>query len=195
MKLDKTAQEYFRGRSAKVFWNLVSTNIGWLACVLGAAQGRHWLGLVVVPILFVIHIMAVERHETRKIIILALATIAIGFVVDTVLIIAGTVQPNRWLLPVPFTTMWDILIWANFSLTLNTSLRFLQKRPLAAAILGAACAPGTYYAADRLGALQFSEPIFYSLMWVGVIWLFAMPLLNSIAMRFYHGQEPESMRD
>jgi hypothetical protein len=139
--------------------------------------------------------MAIERHETRKIIILALATIAIGFLVDTVLIIAGTVQPNRWLLPAPFTTVWDILIWANFSLTLNTSLRFLQKRPLAAAILGAACAPGTYYAADRLGALQFSEPIFYSLMWVAVIWLFAMPLLSSIAMRFYRGQEPESMRD
>ena len=195
MKLDKTARQHLIGGLIKVFWNLLSTNIGWLACILGAARDHHWLGLVVVPILFVIHITAIERRKIRKIFIVALATTAIGFLIDTTLIIVGTVEPNRWVMSAPFTTVWDLLIWANFSLTLNTSLRFLQKRPLAAAVLGAVCAPGTYYAGDRLGALHFSEPIFRSLLLVGAMWLFVMPCLSFLAMYLYHPRKTNPLRD
>ena len=119
---------------------------------------------------------------------------AIGFLTDTALIIAGTVQPKRWVMMAPLTTVWDLLIWANFSLTLDTSLRFLQKRPLAAAFLGAICAPMTYYAGDRLGALHFSEPVFRGLLWVGVLWLFVMPCLSRITMYFYHSQKTNSVQ-
>ncbi|TFG45956.1 MAG: DUF2878 domain-containing protein, partial [Candidatus Brocadiia bacterium] len=149
----------------------------------------YWLGLVVVPILFVIHITAIERRKTGKIFIVALTTTAIGFLMDTTLIIVGAVEPNRWVMPAPFTTVWDLMIWANFSLTLDASLRFLQKRPLVAAFLGAICAPGTYYAGSRLGALNFPEPVFSSLLWVGAVWLFAMPCLSLMAMYFYQPQK------
>jgi hypothetical protein len=195
MKSDETVHPQLIGGLTKGFWNLISVNIGWLACITGAARGHHWLGLVVVPILFVIHITAIERRKIRKIFIVALATTAIGFLTDTTLIIVGTVEPNRWVMPAPFTTIWDLLIWANFSLTLNTSLRFLQKRPLAAAVLGAVCAPGTYYAGDRLGALHFSEPIFRSLLLVGAMWLFVMPCLSFLAMYLYHPRKTNPLRD
>lgn len=194
MKLETTTRQHLIGGSTKGLWNLISANIGWLACIIGAAKDHHWLGLVVVPILFVIHIVVIERQKIRKIFIVALATMAIGFLMDTALIIAGTVQPKRWVMMAPFTTVWDLLIWANFSLTLDTSLRFLQKRPLAAAFLGAICAPMTYYAGDRLGALHFSEPAFRGLLWVGVIWLFVMPCLSLITMYFYHSQKTNSVQ-
>lgn len=194
MKLETTTRQHLIGGLTKGLWNLISANIGWLACIIGAAKDHHWLGLVVVPILFVIHIVVIERHKIRKIFIVALATMAIGFLMDTILIIAGTVQPKRWFMMAPFTTVWDLLIWANFSLTLDTSLRFLQKRPLAAAFLGAICAPMTYYAGDRLGALHFSEPVFRGLLWVGVMWLFVMPCLSLITMYFYHSQKTNSVQ-
>lgn len=193
MKSDKTVRPQLIGGLTKGFWNLISVNIGWLACILGAARGHYWLGLVVVSILFVIHITAIERHKMRKIFIVALLTTAIGFLMDTTLIIVGAVEPNRWVMPAPFTTIWDLMIWANFSLTLDVSLRFLQKRPLVAAFLGAICAPGTYYAGDRLGALNFSEPVFRSLLWVGAVWLFAMPCLSLTARYFYQPQKTKSV--
>jgi hypothetical protein len=193
MKSDKTIRPQLIGGLTKGFWNLISVNIGWLACILGAARGHYWLGLVVVPILFVIHITVIERNKIREIFIVALATTAIGFLMDTTLIFAGAVKPNRWLVPAPFTTIWDLMIWANFSLTLDASLRFLQKKPLVAAFLGAICAPGTYYAGDRLGALNFSEPVFISLLWIGAVWFFAMPCLSLMAKYFYQPQKTKSV--
>ena len=193
MKSDETIHLQLIGDLTKSFWNIISVNVGWLACILGAARGYYWLGLVVVPILFVIHITAIERRKIRKIFIVALAAMVIGFLMDTSLIIVGALEPNRWVMPAPFTTIWDLMIWANFSLTLNASLRFLQKRPLVAALLGAIFAPGTYYAGDRLGALKFSEPVISSLLWVGAVWLFAMPCLSLMGMYFYQPKKSKSL--
>ena len=193
MKSDETIHLQLIGGLTKSFWNIISVNIGWLACILGAARGYYWLGLIVVPILFVIHITAIERRKIRKIFIVALAATAIGFLMDTTLIIVGALEPNRWVMPAPFTTIWDLIIWANFSLTLDASLRFLQKRPLVAALLGAIFAPGTYYAGDRLGALKFSEPVFNSLLWVGAVWFIAMPCLSLTAMYFYQPHKTKSV--
>ncbi len=88
-------------------------------------------------------------------------------------------------MPPPLTTLWDVMIWANFSIALNVSLRFLQHRLLTAALLGAVFAPGTYYAGDRLGALVFSEPVLGGLVWVGAVWFFVMPGLSLMARYFY----------
>jgi len=192
MKPKTLTPPQFSARLIKRVWNIISANIGWLACVFGAASGHHWLGLLVVGILFMIHITAIERHRIRLIFSVALASVLIGFLTDTALILLGTVEPNRWFMPAPFTTLWDLVIWANFSLTLNLSLRFLQKRPFAAALLGAISAPGTYFAAGRLGALYFSEPVFVNLVWVGVLWLLAMPCLTLTARYFYQSQTIET---
>ena len=193
MKSDQLMFPPLTASLIKRVWNVVSANIGWLACVFGAAWGHHWLGWLVVGILFVIHITAIEKRQIRLIFIVAATAIIIGFVTDTALIIIGTVEPNRWLMPAPLMPLWDLVIWANFSLILNMSLRFLQKRPLISAVLGALCAPGTYYAAGRLGALHFSEPVLNNLLWVGVLWFFAMPCLSLMARYFYHSSEKKSV--
>ena len=192
MKPNKLIPPLLTARPLKRVWNIISANIGWLACVFGAAWGHHLLGLLVVGMLFVIHIMAIERHKIRLIFSVAFASVLIGLLTDSALILLGTVEPNRWFMPAPFTTLWDLVIWANFSLTLNLSLRFLQKRPFSAAVLGALFAPGTYFAAGRLGALYFSEPVFVNLVWVGVLWLLAMPCLTLTARYFYQSQTIET---
>jgi len=169
----------------KNIWNVISVDIGWGACVLGAAWGYHWLGVVVLLLLLIIHIAVIERNKIRTVFIIALISIATGFLADTLLILLGTVEPNRWLIPPPFTALWDLMIWVNFSLSLDRALRFLQKKPFLAAVLGAIIAPPTYYAAGRLGALRFSEPSYLGLIWVGATWFFVMPWLALMAKRFY----------
>lgn len=173
----------------KVGWNVVSINIGWMVCVGGAARGQHWLGLVIVPILIGIHIVLIEKHKTQTVLIVASITMIIGFFADTLLILLGAVEPSRWIMPWPFTTLWDIMIWANFSIALNVSLRFLQKKLLLAAFLGIIFAPGTYYAGGQLGALNFSEPILPGLCWVGAVWFFVMPCLSLLARCFYRNTD------
>lgn len=188
MKSDTTGWRRSAGRLIKGGWNVLSLNIGWLACIWGAAHGYHWLGLIIVAILFVIHVIWIEKHKIKAVLIVALVAMMIGFVADTLLIVMGAVEPNRWIMPPPLTTLWDVMIWANFSLALNVSLRFLQNKPLTAALLGAAFAPGTYYAGDRLGALVFSEPVLGGLIRVGVVWFFVMPALSLMARVFYQTQ-------
>lgn len=185
MESHKNERMLWIGGLTKGIWNVISADIGWLACIAGAAQGYPWLGLVVVPILFGIHIAAIETRKVRAVFRVALTTMAIGFIMDSLLIILGTVEPKRWIIPAPLTTLWDIMIWANFSLMLDTSLLFLQKKPLVAAFLGAFSAPGAYYAGDRLGALNLSEPLLGSLIWIGAVWFFVMPCLSLIARSCY----------
>lgn len=176
----------------KNIWNVISVDIGWGACVLGAAWNHHWLGMIVVLLLLIIHIAVIEQNKIRIVFIVAFMTVVTGFLADTLLILLGIVEPNRWVMPPPFTAIWDLMIWVNFSLTLDRALRFLQKKPLLAAILGAMIAPPTYYAAGRLGALRFSEPSYLGLIWVGVIWFFVMPWLSLMAKRFYHPPKTNS---
>lgn len=189
MESETTGWRPSAGLMTKGIWNVLSINIGWLACVWGAAHGVHWLGLSVVPILLAIHITCVGKRKIKTVLIVAFISMVVGLGADTLLILMGTVEPNRWIMPPPLTTLWDVMIWANFSMALDVSLRFLQKRPLTAALLGAICAPGTYYAGDRLGALVFSEPVLGGLIWVGAVWFFVMPGLSLMARYFYRTQD------
>ena len=177
----------------KNIWNFISTNIGWFACILGAARGYPWIGLIVVLILFIIHIVFIENQNARNIIIIACISMVIGIIADTFIIAVGNINLNRWIIPPPFTTIWDLTIWANFSLTLNTSLRFLQKKLLIAAFLGAIFAPGTYYAGERLGALNFTEPHWKGIVWIGVVWILVMPLLSLLAKKCNNRNETKKI--
>ena len=73
MKSDKVIPLQLSARLKKRVWNAISAKIGWLACVFGAAWGHHLLGFLVVGMLFVIHIMAIERHKIRLIFSVAAA--------------------------------------------------------------------------------------------------------------------------
>jgi hypothetical protein len=168
--------------------NIFFIDIGWMACISGAARGLHWLGPAAVSVFFVIHILFFEKNRTSTVIIVAAVSVGIGFFIDSGLIMLGTVEPQRWLMPYPLTSIWDLFIWANFSLALNSSLQFLQKRLFTAAVLGAAAAPGAYYAGSKLGALEFGEPVLRGLIWIGIVWFFAMPLL-SLAARYFYRQK------
>ena len=46
------------------FWlNVVALNVGWFACVLGAANGVHWIGPATVALLIVLHVFVQHQGE------------------------------------------------------------------------------------------------------------------------------------
>ena len=105
MKSGKMVLMPWIGGLAKNVWIIISVELDWLICILGAAWGYHWLGLIAVPILLVIHITVIERHKIHTVFMVALMTMIVGFFADTLLIILGTIKPNRWLMPAPLTTL------------------------------------------------------------------------------------------
>lgn len=75
-------------------WSVIGLNIGWFACVLGAAWKIHWLSIVTVLLLVIIHLFVIGKKSLLPAILLGLASLAIGFVLDSILIAIGTYEPN-----------------------------------------------------------------------------------------------------
>jgi len=166
-------------------WSVVALDVGWFACVLGAAWRVHWLGAFVVSLLWAVNILTSEKDAMVSQIALGLACLLIGFGMDTILISIGTYEPNRWLLPHPLTTVWLLMLWLNFSLALPGSLKWFQGHLFFAAIAGSVFGPLAYLAASRLGAIRIEPPISGRLFLISFGWLIAMPLISATARKLH----------
>ena len=91
-------------------WSFIGLDIGWLSCVLGAALDMHWLGVIIVILLFMIHLYIIGKNKFLIAILLAMSSIVPGFILDTILIIFEVFEPNRWILPNPITTIWLLML-------------------------------------------------------------------------------------
>jgi hypothetical protein len=150
----------------------------WLCAVLGAANGRPWLGpLVLLPVV-ALHLL-LSNHRRRELRLLALAGV-IGALFDTGAVLAGVITPQAWLYPPPFSPPWMIALWINLAATLNVSLSWLQGRPWYGALFGAIGGPLAYYSGARLGATAtLPEPGGLLLLALG--WGIVTPILLAIA--------------
>jgi hypothetical protein len=75
-------------------------------------------------------------------------------------------------------------MWADFGLTLNSSLAWLQRRWLVAAVFGAIGGPLAYLAGVRIGAVSFSAPPAIVYAALALVWGVVTPALLGIAERF-----------
>jgi hypothetical protein len=166
-------------------WSVVGLNIGWFACILGAAWDVHWLGVLIVPVLVAIHLAVIGRAKAVPAMLLMAASLVFGLVIDTVLILLGAFEPSRWLISYPLTTIWLLMLWVNFSLALNESLQFLQRHLLIAGVMGALFGPMAYLAASRLGAIHIINPANRALVMICIAWAAAMPLISLTARSLY----------
>lgn len=159
--------------------NFVAFQIGWFACILGAARGHTFWGPAVVALVVALHLVRSRARVPE--IFLAFAAAAIGFAVDTMLIALGTFVPFRSVLPHPLSTVWLMALWVSFATILNVSLNWLSRKYLLAAILGALGGPMAYWAGDRLGAIEIDRPLILPLLAVGLAWCIVTPALFGIA--------------
>ena len=163
--------------------------LGWFACVLGAAHGYPWLGPVVVFVALAMHVER-QRASAREVLILAFTAI-VGFLVDSAFLQTGVLRLAGSTLSPP----WLIALWPNFISTTseNGLLSSLPRRPLLAGLLGAVGGPLAYDSGARLGAIELGSHRLSALAIIGVVWALAVPALvvvrARVVTRFAHTSE------
>lgn len=162
-----------------ILQNIICFQLGWFACVLGASYGYFWLGPLCVTLILLLHLKI--HHSWKWEWPLLTAGMISGLIFDSLLILLDIQEPKRALMPAPLTTVWLLAMWINFTLTLNISLRFLQKKLFLAAVCGFIAGPSAYYSGEILGAIQIKEPLYLHLLVLAVVWMLATPGLLLIA--------------
>lgn len=160
--------------------NALAFQCAWLGFVAGAADGRPWIGfLVLAP--FAAYTVATSPHRRADLELAAIAAL-LGFAIDSALAWSGLVSYRA---PVPSSAAappWIVGLWVAFALTLNHSLGFLKSRPRTAATFGAIGGPVSYaVAAWAWGAIAFAPPAWLGLAALGLAWAIAMPTLAVLA--------------
>lgn len=165
----------------RAFVNFAAFQIGWFACILGAAHGAWLAGVGIALTIVVLHVVAAgDAIAELKLIG---AAVAMGVVFDSAFAASGVVRFAAGVWSEHFTTPWLLALWALFATTLNVSLRWVKTRLALAVAFGAAGGPLAYLAGAKLGALEF---VSYApaLIGLAVAWGAAMAALVLLARRF-----------
>ena len=153
--------------------SFAAMQVGWFACVVGAAHGHPWLGPAVVLATLALHVrQKPTREQAREVVVLA-AAVVLGFLVDTALLRAGViVLPGARVSP-----PWLVALWPNLAATTTPggSLRALARRPLVGVLLGAISGPLAYEAGARLGAISLDPSRGRALVLLGLAWAGVLP--------------------
>jgi hypothetical protein len=162
--------------------NLVIFEAAWTACILSAARGAPWIGMLVV-LAWVGLQTALASPDRRGELKLLASALVLGYLLDSILVAIGVLgfpEPAQWGRP---STIWMAMMWVNFAATLNFSLNWLKTRYEWAVVLGALGGPAAYYGGMKLDAVTLAEPIGLALMTVGIQWALATPLLVWLSTR------------
>ena len=159
--------------------NVAGFLLGWLACVGGAAWGMPWLGPAATALLLGVHAGAAARpfHELRRL----AAVGAFGVAVESAALASGLYGYAGgwavwWLAPA-----WVAALWLLLGATFESSLRFLDRRPLLTAAAGAAGGGLSLALAMRLGAARFAVPPSVGLAGGALLWAAALPLAFAVS--------------
>ena len=139
-----------------------------------------WLGMIVVPIVLVVHVALSPNRKAEVMLILSAGVL--GFCVDTLLVYSGVFTPVAYLFPIPFSPIWMVLLWMIFSTAINVSLQKLHGHYLLSAVLGSVGGPAAYYSGAKLGATT-AIPGTSDMLILAVAWALAVPVLFWIADR------------
>lgn len=170
----------------KVVTNFVLYQIGWFACVIGAAKQMPWLGVITVVAIIIWHLT--QAKQAKKEVQLLLITLVIGGVFDQIMLNHQlvTYQAHGW--SNAFVPVWILALWAEFVTVLNVSLRWMKElktpvRWLVSVLFGAIGGPLAYIGAEKLGAVTLNNlPISYIALGIG--WAILTPLLLKLSEKF-----------
>jgi hypothetical protein len=141
--------------------NAALFQVAWFACVLGGARDVSSWGLVSVLALLVYALLAPTRRSDLT---MGAVAAAVGFLVDTLWIRTGILDYHG----AAVAPSWIVLLWVGVGLTINHSLSLFQPRPWLGGLLAGACAPVSYLAGERLGAVSIPDP--WLLPIVSLVW-------------------------
>ena len=163
--------------------NFIGFQVGWFACVLGAANDKELLGMIVALGVITYHV--INQGDSRKELKLVLAATAIGLLWENwVLNLDILLYPSHpdalfW------APTWLIMMWALFATTINLSMGWLKGRWVLSVFMGAVFGPLAFIGGERLGAVVFLDSTL-SMITLSIGWGLLMPLLLWIAERINH---------
>lgn len=155
--------------------NFFAVDIGWAACIVGAAMGMGWMGVATVAGLLALH-GALNGWRPPEMAFIAGAS-AFGWVIDTAMAVAGAFHfpgEGAWMYLSP---LWMVALWANLSTSLSTSLGWMSGRYWAAALFGGIGGPLAYWAGGKIGAISFAATPAYGVTILAVTWAVSFTFL------------------
>lgn len=153
--------------------NFVLYQVGWFACVLGAARGVPWLGAALAVACAAIHV-ALARDRARQVwLMVAVATL--GLTVDSLQLRLGVFTYPAGTPLEGFAPPWIVMLWLQFATLLHFGLRWMSGRYALAAVLGFVGGPLSFWAGERVGAIEFASPGAYLVL--ACVWAAVMPAL------------------
>jgi hypothetical protein len=154
---------------------------GWFVCVISAARGAGWLGVIFTILTVLVHFgLARDWRDELK---LVLAAVMIGAFWESLLVHTGLlVYPNGEIIPgaAPY---WLLGLWALFAIQFNVVYAWLKHRLWLAALLGAVAGPLSFRAGAALGAVRFPDTP-AALLALAAGWACLMPGLLILARRW-----------
>jgi hypothetical protein len=153
----------------------------WFACVVSAAHGTPGIGIIIVAILLAVHLSRVRqpRQECKFL----LVVVVIGMVWESVLVRFDLLSYPGGMLMEGFAPAWIVAVWVLFGGQFNTTYRWLKRRPVAAALLGAVAGPLSFRAGALLGAVKFNRPL-SAILALTIGWAIILPLLTLVSRRW-----------
>lgn len=168
-----------RPAGAALLVNFALYQIGWFACVFGAASGLSWLGAGLALACAVIHLFLV-RDRAREAMLMA-AVAVLGLTVDSLQVRLGVFTYPGGTPLEGFAPPWIAMLWLQFATLLHFGLRWMSGRYVLAAVLGFVGGPLSFWAGERMGAIEFASPGAYVAL--ACVWAAVMPLLILLADR------------
>jgi hypothetical protein len=162
-----------RSRLPGIITNAILIDIGWAACVFGAASAYPLVGPGIVALLVAIH-WGVNRPCHAELSLLALVT-AGGFLIDSALTAAGLFAfgaERAWLAP-----LWLVALWLNLATAINWCLGWMKGRLVWQVLFGGIVGPFAYFMGARLGALEFPQPLGLTLLVLAIVWAMVFPAI------------------
>ncbi len=166
---------------ARAVLSFAFMQVGWFACVLGAARGYPWLGPAVVFVGLAIHVRTQPRGaRVKEVLILTLAAV-LGFLVDTALLRGGVMSVAG----AAVSPTWLVALWPNLGAATarGGSLGSLERRPILGVLLGLLGGPLAYDAGARLGAIGLAGGRLGALALIGAAWSLVLPALFCLRRR------------
>lgn len=167
--------------------NIIVFEAAWAGCILGVAGGQAAWGTAGIVAAVSWH-AAISARPAKELALVG-TMCAIGLIVESFMAWLGFVkyshgQPVAWLAP-----YWLVALWGEFAIAPNVTLRWLKRRPVLAALLGAVFGPLSFLGGVRLGGASFvDEP--RALVTIAIEWLLLMPLVMALSDRFDGVSQP-----
>ena len=160
--------------------NFIGFQIGWFACVLGAAYGQTLLAVIAVLFIIAQHLY---RNSSYAELYIILTAMVIGFIWESLLVTSGWLSYGLAADSLVFAPVWLVAMWALFATTINLSMAWLKQRWLLASLMGAVFGPLAFIAGEKLGAVQFLDRLL-ALLGLAIGWALLLPLLLWLADLF-----------